>query len=142
MPRHLPSQVQRPPFVRSANGKYQSVEQMPGYTRGLGFCGPFAFVGLSQIRETSVFGGVPIAEKRDELRCGVAVVDLRSGQSVAKLEFVSGVNEIFAVEVLPAVRNPMIREPVPADETTPDVWVVPPEGQLESMLGASGQMPC
>lgn len=113
-------------IVDLASGKYECVESMPGYTRGLAFLGPFAFVGLSQIRETAVFGGVPIAERRDELRCGVAVVDLRSGRSVAYLEFVSGVNEIFAVEVLPGIRNPFVAEPTPLDGSE-DVWVVPPD---------------
>ncbi len=119
--------------VDPATGKYEAVESMPGYTRGLAFAGPFAFVGLSQIRETSVFGGVPIAERRDELRCGVAVVDLRSGQSVAYLEFLTGVNEVFAVDVLPGVVNPCLREPIPATEETDDVWVVPPEGETPTV---------
>ena len=92
-------------IVDPRNGQYQTVESLPGYTRGLAFAGPFAFVGLSQIRETAVFGGVPIAEQREKLRCGVGVVDLRSGRSVAYLEFVSGVNEIFAIEVLPGLRD-------------------------------------
>lgn len=121
--------------VDPGTGKYLPVEAMPGYTRGMCFCGPYAFVGLSQIRETAVFGGVPIAEKRDELRCGVAVVDLRSGRSAAYLEFISGVNEVFAVEVIPGMRNPLIREPIPADERVPDIWVVPRADQVEAMIG-------
>ena len=42
--------------------------------------GPYAFVGLSKIRETSAMDGVPLAERREQLKCGVAVVDLRSGR--------------------------------------------------------------
>ena len=34
---------------------------LPGYARGLAFHGRFAFVGLSQIREKDMFGGMPIA---------------------------------------------------------------------------------
>ena len=42
--------------------------------------GPYAFVGLSKIRKTSAMDGVPLAERREQLKCGVAVVDLRSGR--------------------------------------------------------------
>ena len=48
-------------------------------------------VGLSKIRETATFGGVPIAENRDQLKCGVGVVDLTTGRNVAHLEFQTGV---------------------------------------------------
>lgn len=109
-------------------GKSEVIESVPGYTRGLAFRGPFAFVGMSQIRETSVFGGVPIAEKRDELRCGVAVIDLRTGQSVAYLEFLSGVQEIFDVQIAPGLRNPFLSGPHAAVDRDSPLWVVPPMG--------------
>ncbi|HEX5446667.1 MAG TPA: TIGR03032 family protein, partial [Pirellulales bacterium] len=38
------------------SGKHEVVARMPGYTRGLAFCGDYAFIGLSRIRETAVFG--------------------------------------------------------------------------------------
>jgi uncharacterized protein (TIGR03032 family) len=63
-------------------GKSEMIQSVPGYTRGLALLGPLAFVRMSKIRETSVFGGVPNAKKRDELGCGVAVIDLQTGQSV------------------------------------------------------------
>jgi uncharacterized protein (TIGR03032 family) len=112
--------------VDTQSGKYQVIESFPGYTRGMTFVGGFAFVGLSQIRETAVFGGVPIAEKRDELRCGVAVVDMNTGRSVAYLEFISGVNEIFAVEAIPDSSQPAIVGPFPDADDRQDVWVIPP----------------
>jgi uncharacterized protein (TIGR03032 family) len=111
--------------IDPASGRFESVEQVPGYTRGLAFHGPFAFVGMSRIRETSTFGGVPIAERRDELRCGVAVVDMRRGKAVAYIEFKTGVEEIFAVEVVPDVRCPFVSGPSPTDDDTQAVWVVP-----------------
>jgi tetratricopeptide (TPR) repeat protein len=112
-------------FVEPASGRIEAVEQVPGYTRGLAFHGPLAFVGLSRIRETSTFGGVPIAERRDELRCGVAVIDMRRGKAVAYIEFKSGVEEIFAVEVVPHARCPFISGPTPTDDDTAAVWMVP-----------------
>ncbi|MCA9214361.1 MAG: TIGR03032 family protein [Planctomycetales bacterium] len=109
------------------SGQRETVDTMPGYTRGLSFSGQFAFVGLSRIRETSIFGGIPIAERRDELRCGVVVLDLVTGRSVAYLEFKTGVDEIFDVQVLPGVRTPMIEGPYPEQDERQPVWVVPSE---------------
>jgi uncharacterized protein (TIGR03032 family) len=88
-------------FVNLATGKYESIIELPGFTRGLSFCGPLAFIGLSQVRESAVFGGVPIAE-RDlaERNCGVWVVNIESGQLLGYVKFEDAVQEIFAVEVL------------------------------------------
>ncbi len=113
-------------YVDQANGRYQEVEVVPGYSRGLAMYGQFAFVGLSKIRETSVFGGVPIAERRNELQCGMGVVDLVSGRTVAVFKFLSGVSEIFAVDILPGFVNPMIAGSS-IDRQEKEVWIVPAE---------------
>jgi uncharacterized protein (TIGR03032 family) len=89
-------------------GKRNVVTALPGFTRGLDFAGPFAFIGLSQVRETAVFGGLPITEGARERNCGIWVVDVRNGQSVAFLKFQADVQEIFAVQVLQNVRFPEI----------------------------------
>ena len=112
--------------IDPATGTKEVVTTFPGYTRGLAFLGPFAFVGLSRIRETSVFGGLPIAEKREELKCGLGVVDLRTGRQVAAFQFVDGIEEIFDVQALPSVRCPLIRGPQPKDEASDEIWVSPP----------------
>jgi uncharacterized protein (TIGR03032 family) len=113
-------------LLDAAAGRWETVAQLPGFSRGLTLCGPYAFIGLSRIRETSTFGGLPIAERAAELKCGVAVVDLRRGQVVGLLEFQTAVEEIFAVEVLPGVRFPEVvgfqKEAV--DHT----FIVPPAG--------------
>jgi uncharacterized protein (TIGR03032 family) len=80
----------------------------PGFTRGLDFAGNLAFVGLSQVRESAVFSGIPIVERlaEDQRTCGVCAIDLATGQVVALLWFETGVLEIFAVTVLPGKRYP------------------------------------
>ena len=114
--------------VDPASGRYETVEKVPGYTRGLAFAGQFAFVGLSKIRETSIFGGVPIAEDRQNLKCGVAVVDLRTGKSIAAFQFFSGVEEIFAIDVIPQ-RNAHVQGPAAdQDDQAHDIWLAPPPG--------------
>lgn len=94
--------------VDPATGKRSVVSQLPGFTRGLAFFGPYAFVGLSKIRESNTFGNLPITNAVKDLRCGIWVVDLRSGQIVELMQFEAGVEEIFAVEVLSGQRFPEI----------------------------------
>ncbi|HMF13114.1 MAG TPA: TIGR03032 family protein [Gemmataceae bacterium] len=94
--------------IELATGQWQTVAELPGFTRGLVLAGPYAFIGLSQIRETSAMNGVPLVERRGELKCGVAVVDLRSGRLAALLEFQTAVEEIFDVQLLPGLRFPEV----------------------------------
>jgi uncharacterized protein (TIGR03032 family) len=106
--------------------RLEVVCELPGYTRGMDCFGRLAFIGLSRIRETSVFGGLPIAERRATLRCGLAVVDLDSAKVLATLLFHSGVEEIFDVKVLPGYRNPVLSGPYPDVDRTETLWLVPP----------------
>src|SRR5207247_8012307 len=93
-------------LVDVASGQRQIVAALPGFARGLALCGPYAFIGLSKIRATSAMDGVPLAQRREQLKCGVAVVELRSGQSIALLQFQTAVEEIFGVQLLPGLRFP------------------------------------
>jgi uncharacterized protein (TIGR03032 family) len=96
-------------YVDAAAGRYHNVAELPGFTRGLDIFGNLAFVGLSQVRESAVFSGIPIAERAlAERNCGVWVVDLRSGQTVAFLRFEDAVQEVFAVQVMLGIRFPEI----------------------------------
>jgi uncharacterized protein (TIGR03032 family) len=94
--------------VDTASGQRETVVELPGFIRGWALVGPYAFVGLSKIRPTSAMNGVPIAERRDELKCGVAVVDLRRGVAVGMLEFQSAIEEIFDVQLLAGFRFPEV----------------------------------
>jgi uncharacterized protein (TIGR03032 family) len=89
-------------------GCYEPIAELPGFTRGLDFYGRLAFVGLSKVRETAVFGDIPITERLTERTCGVWVLDILTGQTVAFLRFEDGVQEIFAVHVLPGIRFPEV----------------------------------
>lgn len=85
-----------------SSGRYAPLVETSGFTRGVDFSGPFAFVGLSQVRATALSSGIGITERlaAHERMCGIGVIDLRSGQVVALLRFEAGVQEIFAVTVL------------------------------------------
>lgn len=101
-------------IVDERTGRWQAIAQLPGFTRGLDFFGNIAFIGLSQVRESAVFSGIPITERLQERICGVWAVDLVTGQTLAFLKFESGVREIFAVQVLPGLRFPELITDDPA----------------------------
>jgi uncharacterized protein (TIGR03032 family) len=94
--------------VDLATRRGQAVADLPGFARGLAVVGPYAFVGLSKIRETSAMDGVPLAGRRAQLKCGVAAVDCRDGRLIALLEFRTAVEEIFDVQLVPGVRFPEV----------------------------------
>jgi uncharacterized protein (TIGR03032 family) len=123
-------------LIEPGSGRYQPIAEVPGFTRGLDFAGGhppdgrvLAFVGLSQVRESAVFSGIPITErlKEDERTCGVCAVDLASGRVVALLRFDTAVQEIFAVTVLPGRRWP---ELINDDETLLENSFVVPDAAL------------
>jgi uncharacterized protein (TIGR03032 family) len=132
-------------FVDLKTGKYEPIAHVPGFTRGLDFVGDLAFVGLSQVRESAVFSGIPITERLapEERTCGVCVVDLRRGEIVALLKFTSGVQEVFAVAALPRRQPDLINDDEKLLEnsfTVPDAALadVPASlrGPAEPTLGA------
>lgn len=121
-------------LVDPRSGRAESVTEQPGYTRGLAFAGQYAFIGLSKIRETSTFGGIPIAHDRENLKCAVAVIDLQTGKRAAYFEFLSGVEEIFDVRIIPTSRNPFLYGPAAHVEGANPVWYAPAATMLPTKL--------
>ena len=106
------------------SGRITTVAALPGVARGLAIHNDYAFIGLSKARPT--LEGVPIVEYRDELRCGLWVVDLRTGAIAAQLEFCTGVEEVFDIQVLPGIVSPYISGPAAEQDTGQPFWTVPP----------------
>lgn len=94
--------------VDARSGQTDTVAELPGYARGLTTLGPYALVGLSQVRETSTFQGLPVHRQHRPLRCGLWLVHWETGRVVPGLEFHHGVNEIFDVQILPRRRHPAL----------------------------------
>ncbi|HEV8062516.1 MAG TPA: TIGR03032 family protein, partial [Gemmataceae bacterium] len=92
-------------------GKFESVTFCPGYLRGLAFVGNYAVVGLSQPRHEKTFSGLPLDEelsrRNADSRCGLQVIDLRSGDIVHWLRLEGVVRELYDVVALPGVARPM-----------------------------------
>lgn len=89
---------------------FRPVAFCPGYLRGLTFIGPYALIGLSEPRENKTFAGLPLQERlvqaKAEPRCGVYVVDTRSGDVVHWLRIEGVVNELYDVVALPGIKRP------------------------------------
>src|SRR5262245_29501481 len=127
----LESGTGRLSLVDRGSGRWETVAELPGFARGLALAGPYAFIGLSKIRKASAMDGVPLAEHRDQLKCGVAVVDLRGARIIALLEFQTAVEEIFDVQVLPGLRLPEVIGF--QKEEIHNMFIVPPKAEADSL---------
>lgn len=107
-------------------GRLETIAELPGYTRGLAVHGKLAFVGLSKVRTSSAQDNVPIAARSEQLKCGCAVVDLQTGQAVASFDFVSGIDELFDIQVLPGIASPFVSGPFADRSQESHIWTVPP----------------
>lgn len=96
--------------VDAARGVFEPVAFCPGYARGLAFHGDYALIGLSKPRENRTFSGLALdarlAQARVAPRCGIAVVDLRSGAVAHTLNIDGFVDELYDVTVMPHVQRP------------------------------------
>ncbi|WP_218079260.1 TIGR03032 family protein [Anthocerotibacter panamensis] len=87
---------------------FQPMIYLPGFLRGLAFYGPYAFVGLSKIREKKIFGDLPIEEKVNDLRCSVEVVNIHTGLWEGSLRFHKEVEELYDIQIIPNSRQPLV----------------------------------
>ena len=97
--------------VDPVKGRFEEIAFCPGYIRGVAIRGDFAVVGLSRPRHNKTFSGLALDEelkRRDvEPRCGLMVIDLRSGDIVHWLRIEGVVEELYDVVLLPGVVRPM-----------------------------------
>lgn len=86
-------------FGIAENRRFVHVARLPGWTRGLSFCGRIAFVGTSRVipRFRQYAPGLDV----DASLCGVHAVDTESGQILGSLIWLYG-SQIFAIESVPS----------------------------------------
>ncbi len=70
-------------FVNLETGYFEPICFCPGYMRELSFHGDFALIGLSKPRHNKTFSGLTmdanLKSRHAEARCGVQIIDLRTG---------------------------------------------------------------
>ena len=99
-------------YADLASGRFERIAFCPGYLRGLAFADRYAVVGLSRPRaENKTFTGLELGEtlaaKGASARCGIMVIDLKSGDIVHWLNIQGIVEELYDVALLPGVVRPM-----------------------------------
>ena len=99
-------------FIDERSGMFEAIAFCPGYARGLAFAGRHAVIGLSLARENRTFAGLPLEDAlraRDaEPRCGLAIIDLGTGDMTAWARIEGVVRELYDVAVLPGVQRPSL----------------------------------
>jgi uncharacterized protein (TIGR03032 family) len=97
--------------VDPGGGSFEPLTFCPGYLRGLAFVGDFAVVGLSHPRHDQTFGGLALndelAKRNAASRCGLLIINLRTGDVGHWLRVEGLVRELYDVAVLPQVSRPM-----------------------------------
>jgi len=96
--------------VDAAAGTFEPLAFCPGYLRGLDFLAGHAVVGLSEPRENRTFAGLPLQERlaaaKVEPRCGLYVIDLKTGDIAYWLRIEGIVSELYDVVALPGIVRP------------------------------------
>lgn len=92
------------------SGRFEPVCFCPGYARGLAFAGHHAVIGLSLARENRTFQGLPLdaalAAKGADPRCGLLIVDTRTGDITDWVRMEGAVRELYDVAALPGISRP------------------------------------
>lgn len=83
------------------------VFQFDCFIRGLSFHQQYAFIGKSQIRETSTdFNDLPI--KENSKNAGVLIFCMKTMQVVGELNYTQDIQELFDVQILENTRNAVV----------------------------------
>jgi uncharacterized protein (TIGR03032 family) len=106
------------------SGQVTPVAQLPGVARGLAIHGGFAFVGLSNARPS--LEGVPIAAGRDQLQCGLWVIDLRTGGHGRPARFRHRGGRNLRRSSAVGVVSPYVSGPAAEQDTGQPLWTIPP----------------
>ena len=90
-----------------ATGRYEVVNRVPGFVRGMAKYGDYLFVGSSHLCKSHTFGDLPLAQAGSTF-CGVMIIHLPTGAVVGQLKYVNSCNEIYDLVIIPNVRRPNI----------------------------------
>lgn len=94
----------------TGHGHFSPRAFCPGFLRGLGFAGRYAFVGLSKPRYKR-FEGLALDRRLKQADadpwCGIQIIDTTTGACVDWLRIDGAVAELYDVSVLPGIACPM-----------------------------------
>lgn len=97
-------------YIDPADGRFMPVADCPGFARGLHIVGDHAVIGLSKLRENTFASGLKIKQKLESRhvlqRCGLVIVNLRTGKTEHWLSIEGGITELYDVAFLPGIQRP------------------------------------
>ena len=97
-------------FIDPRDGGFTPVCFCPGFLRGLSFLNDYAIITMSLPRGNRTFEGLPLDERMKEAnaepRCGLAIIDLNTGDLVHWLRLEGIISELFDAVVIPGVKRP------------------------------------
>lgn len=93
--------------VNPETGKWDSICRLDGFVRGMDQCGDYIFIGLSRLRQnSSTFAQLPFTHQAQW--AGIAVLHLPTGALVGMIQYLTSVDEIYDIRVLPGLQRPNI----------------------------------
>ena len=93
--------------VDTKNNTYKVIIQIGGFVRGLCFYKDYAFIGISKLRKnSSTFGKLDVAGHTDE--SGIVIVNMTTKSIIGKISYLSSLEEIYDVHILPEKKRPNI----------------------------------
>ena len=99
-------------YVDIESGQFERIAFCPGYMRGLSFIGDYAVIGMSTCRENRTFSGLALDEELSErgatARCGLSVVNLKTGDVAHWVRLEGVVTELYDVVTLAGVVRPSV----------------------------------
>ncbi|GAB2197371.1 hypothetical protein MAH3_15540 [Sessilibacter sp. MAH3] len=94
-----------------STGKHNVVAELHGFTRGMDFYGPIAFVGSSKLREGTLLQYEGLEKKLGETHSGIWLVNLNDGSIIGHILFTGNVDQIYDVAVIANSNFPELLEP-------------------------------
>jgi len=95
-------------------GKYDVVVKLDGFVRGMSLHKDYLFIGLSKLRKkSSTFGKLDFAEQANQ--SGIMVIHLPTGSIAGKITYLTSVDEIYDVHVIPDKIRPNILNTITPD---------------------------
>lgn len=100
--------------VNKEAGTYDVVTKIEGFVRGMDVHRDYLFIGLSKLRKnSSTFAKLDFADKAQE--AGILVVHLPTGSIAGKITYLTSLDEIYDIQVIPNKIRPNILNTIKPD---------------------------
>ncbi|MGB0440454.1 MAG: TIGR03032 family protein, partial [Paracoccaceae bacterium] len=98
-------------WVDPKAGRFEPLCFLPGFGRGMSFCGDYAIVGISLPRDNRSFTGLALNDRLEAegatAKCGLCIINLKTGDLEHQLILDGLVKELYDVVSLPGLVRPM-----------------------------------